>query len=100
MFERGRAHPLLGPILLVVLVLLLAIVFLHVAHDGNATEVGAMCLALATIVGLPLLERLYKRLSEPAVAVRGDRGPPWPSAATMPRPVAVATSSRSLPLRR
>ena len=100
MFERGRAHPILGPVVLVVLVLLLAMVFLHVADDGNATEVGAMCLALATIVGLPLLERLHKRLSEPVVAARGDRGPPCLSHAYTPRPTAVVALSRSLPLRR
>jgi len=100
MLERGRAHPLLGPILLVVLVLLLAVVFLHVAQDGNATEVGAMCLALATFVVLPLLERLNKRLSQPSVAARGDRGPPWLSPPPTPRPPAVASVSRSLPLRR
>lgn len=100
MLERGRAHPLLGPILLVVLALLLAIVFLHMALGGNATEIGAMCLALATVVGLPLLERLNTRLSEPSVAARGDRGPPWLSLLHAPRPGAVASSSQSLPLRR
>lgn len=100
MLERGRAHPLLGPILLVVLVLLLAIVFLHVAQDGNATEIGAMCLALATVLGLPLLERLHRRLSEPLVAVRGDRGPPRVSDAHILRLALVAVRSRTIPLRR
>ncbi|GIU94218.1 MAG: hypothetical protein KatS3mg012_0675 [Gaiellaceae bacterium] len=101
MLERGRAHPVLGPILLIVLVLLLAIVFLHVAQEGNAaTEVGAMCLALATVLALPLLERLHRRTSEPLVAVRGDRGPPQVSDVPIPRPVVVAVPARTLPLRR
>lgn len=98
MLERGRAHPVLGPILLIVLVLLLAFVFLHLAQD--ATEVGAMCLALATVVGLLLIERLHRRMSEPLVAVRGDRGPPAVSDARMLQPAVVAVHSRSLPLRR
>ena len=98
MLERGRAHPVLGPILLIVLVLLLAIVFLHIAQD--ATEVGAMCLALATVVGLLVLARLHRRMSEPLVAVRGDRGPPRVSDARTPQPAVVAVSSRTLPLRR
>lgn len=101
MLERGRAHPVLGPILLIVLVLLLSLVFLHVAQDGNAaTGIGAICLAFATILGLPLLERGRGRLSEPLVSIRGDRGPPSVSEWHMPRPAAIAAPSRSLPLRR
>ena len=98
MLERGRAHPVLGPILLIVLVLLLAIVFLHIAQD--VAEVGAICLAVATVVGLLLLVRLHRRMSEPLVAVRGDRGPPWVSDARTPQSAIVAVSSRTLPLRR
>lgn len=99
--ERGRAHPVLGPILLIVLVLLLTIVFLHVAQDGNAaTEIGAMCVALATVLGLPLLEKLRRRFSEPLVSVRGDRGPPSVSGRPVPRAAVVAALSRTLPLRR
>ena len=50
MLERGRAHPILGPVLLVLVVLLLAMVFVHAAHDGMdaAAEVGAICVALAS----------------------------------------------------
>lgn len=102
MFERGRAHPVLGPILLVVLVVLLAMLFLHVVLDGNpATEIGAVvCLALATALGLPLLERLRSRLSQPLVSVRGDRAPPAFRNLRLPRPAVVFAGSRNLPLRR
>lgn len=100
MLERGRAHPVLGPILLVVLVLMLAMLFLHAAQDGNdaATEVGVFCLFLATSLGLVLLQRLRSHISESLTSVRGDRGPPS-RATQILRPV-IAAGSRSLPLRR
>lgn len=76
--ERGRKHPVLGPILLVLLALLLALVFLHAAVDGHdaATEVGALCIAIFTILGPILLERARLSLEARVVAARGDRGPP------------------------
>ena len=52
LFERGCAHPVLGPILLLVLVLMLALLFLHFAEDGHGAEsFGALCVALAAILG-------------------------------------------------
>jgi heme/copper-type cytochrome/quinol oxidase subunit 2 len=83
--ERGRAHPVIGPILLIVLALLLAMVFVHAAHDGHdaAVEVGAMCLAILTILG-PILLELARRFPPATVMPqRGDRGPP--SATTVRR---------------
>lgn len=101
MLERGLAHPVLGPVLLVALVLVLAMLFLHVAEDGNAAaEVGAMCLALATVLGLPLLERLRSGPSESLISVRGDRGPPAQAVTHTPQPAVAAAGPRSLPLRR
>ena len=98
--ERGHAHPVLGPIILIVLVVLVALVFLHMAQDGSATEIGAMCLALATVLGLTLLERPRSRISEPLVSARGDRGPPSVSRGRIFSPAGVSAHSRSLPLRR
>lgn len=76
--ERGRKHPVLGPILLVLLALLLALVFLHAAVDGHdaATEVSALCIAIFTILGSILLDRVRRTLEARVVAVRRDRGPP------------------------
>ena len=101
MLERGRAHPVLGPILLIALAVLLSLVLLHVVLDGSAAaEIGAMCLALASFLGVPLLERLRGRLSEPLGSVRGDRGPPSLCTRHVLRPAVVAVQSRSLLLRR
>ena len=102
MLERGRAHPILGPILLVVLVLLLAMVFVHAAHDGldAATEVGAMCLALASFFWVAVLERLLRRPQEAHAWTPDARGPPAVSGATHLVPVRIAATPSSIPLRR
>lgn len=76
--ERGRAHPILGPILLIVLALLLAMVFLHAAHEGHnaATEAGVLCLAILTILGSLVLDGVRRSVPAAMVQARGDRGPP------------------------
>lgn len=89
--ERGRKHPVLGPILLIVLVLLLAMVFLHAAQEGHeaATEIGAFYLAILTILGPILLERMRRTPPAAVVQVRGDRSPPrhhLPCQLTRPAP--------------
>lgn len=76
--ERGRAHPVLGPIVVLMLVLLLVLVSLHAVLDGQAaaTEVGALCLVVLTILGPLVVERMRRTRGSILVAVRGDRGPP------------------------
>ena len=103
MLERGRAHPILGPLLLIALVLMLALLVLHGMEDGldAATEVEAFCLAIAMFLGLLLLERLRRQAAEVISLVRGDRGPPVPRGrrpAWGPR--GAATGLLILPLRR
>lgn len=100
MFERGSAHPVFGPILLVVVVLLLAMVFLHAAQEGWDAAIGAICLGIATVLGLVLLERMRDHFLEPVISARGDRGPPRPSLTRLLWPIVNATGPGSLPLRR
>jgi hypothetical protein len=101
MFERGRAHPILGPILLVVLVLLLAMVFLHFALEGveAAADVGAMCVAIATALGLLVTTQLRRGLSAKTVSLPGERAPPRTFQAVLSRSSGIA-ASLSIPLRR
>jgi hypothetical protein len=101
MLERWRGHPVAGPLVLVVLVLVLAMVFLHAAQDGHdaAADLGAACLGVVTFLALVLAEGLGRRPASPAVAVRGDRGPPQAAAAVAGRP-RPGTSSLGFPLRR
>lgn len=78
MLERGCAHPVLGPLLLVVLVLLLAMVFLHIAQEGveAATELVAACVAIATALVLLLDGRSRITVAAEPSGGRVDRGPP------------------------
>ena len=102
MLERGRAHPILGPVLLVVLVLLLAMVFVHAAHDGldAATEVGAMCLALASFFWVAVLDRLLRRPQEAQIWTPDERGPPTVHRAVQFVPGRLAATPFGTPLRR
>lgn len=101
LLERCRAHPVAGPIALVLLVLVLAMVFVHAAEDGHevATELGAVCLGVVSFVWLVVAERLRRRPASPAIAVRRDRGPPLRDA-TIAGSLPAAISSPSFPLRR
>lgn len=94
---------MLGPILLIVLVLVLAMLFLHSLQDGqgSATGAGVLCLAVVTLLRALLVERLRRHVPAPVVAVRGDRGPPLQFADDhADRPAIVPAGWRLLPLRR
>lgn len=77
MVERGCRHRLFGPIVVLLLVLLLASVFVHVAIEGAeaAAELGSLCVTVAAALGSLLLLR-----SRPSAVVRtaevAERGPP------------------------
>lgn len=102
LLERGRAHPVLGPVILIALVLILGLLFVHAAHDGPnvATEVGAFCFAIAVFLGVILLERLRSLAPAPLIRTRRDRGPPAPRRLQLRRPRIVAATSLAIPLRR
>lgn len=100
--ERGLAHPVLGPLVLIVLAVLLSMVFLHVADDGHGPlgELGAACVALTGVLGALLITRVFGVVGLAPGRALGDRGPPVAVLSC----VAVATpgnsSARSSPLRR
>jgi len=100
--ERGLAHPVLGPIVLIVLILVLAMVYLHPAHDGHesATEVGLLCMAIVMFLGPALIELLRRRAPAPVVMLRGDRGPPRGMQRIWVLRPAIVAGSHALPLRR
>jgi hypothetical protein len=102
MLERGRAHPILGPVLLVLLVLLLAMVFVHAAHDGMdaAPEVGAICVALASFFGVAILDGLLRRPRDARTSTPAGRGPPTAPGAVRLVPGRIAPTLSSIPLRR
>jgi hypothetical protein len=99
----GRAHPILGPFLLIMLVIVLALLVLHVMEDGfdAATDVEAFCLAIATFIGLLLLERVRRHAPAPISLVVNDRGPPRTDGTPPAAPASsAAIGLLSIPLRR
>jgi hypothetical protein len=102
MFERGRAHPVLGPLLLVALVFLLAMVFLHGVGEGfdSATEFGAMCIAVATVVGLLLAFSPFRLRIPDLLGSSDSRGPPFLQPLSLRMPERSPALAASIPLRR
>lgn len=76
--ERGMRHRWLGPLFVILLCLLLAMVYLHALHDGHSTgtELGELCLGLTMMLGAVLLIRLRFKAPLPLVLVRPGRAPP------------------------
>jgi hypothetical protein len=102
LLTSGRAHPIFGPFLLIMLVIVLALLLLHAIEDGlnAATDVEAFCLAIATFLSLLLLERVRQHAPAPTSLVASDRGPPRTSSAPAAAPASSAIGLLSIPLRR
>ena len=101
LIERGCAHPVLGPILLLVLLLMLAFLFLHFAEDGHGAEsFGGLCVALAAIIGSLVVVPSARPSGKPASSGRTDRGPPTLIFASRLQTASGPDPPLSLPLRR
>lgn len=102
MLERGRKHPVLGPIVLVLLVLLLAMVCFHAAQDGwdGAAEIGALCIGLVTMLAAVVSERARSRTPLLVVTQSLARGPPRAFHAVFIGSLRQARLDLALPLRR
>lgn len=76
--ERGVRHRWLGPLFVVLLCLMLAMLFMHDMHEGHiaATELGEFCLGLTIMFGLMVLIRVRVRLIERVVLRLPARAPP------------------------
>jgi hypothetical protein len=95
--ERGRRHPLLGPLVVILLVLLVVMTALHEGHESVAGDVGLLCIGIAMLlVGFVSALRTGAPLVE-AVSALTPRAPP--PQATAPAPLDTF-AFRSLPLRR
>jgi hypothetical protein len=101
LLERGLTHPVLGPILLIVLVIVLAMVFLHFVEDSHeATSFGSACLALAAVLGSILLTPIVRTYRGAVTSVQTNRGPPTVAFALRPRFFSAHDPPLVLPLRR
>jgi hypothetical protein len=97
--ERGMRHRWLGPLVVILFCLMLALLFLHAMHDGHeaSTDMGEFCLGLTIMFGVVVLIRLRWRVVVSLVAVRSGRAPP--AARFLALPVRGAVFTVSPPLR-
>ena len=92
--ERGRRHPLLGPLLIILLVLVLVLIAMHEGGESVAGHSGEFCVALALVLmaiavyGQPPLRRVLMGLV-------ASRAPPTvrPNRNSIARHLAVTTLS-------
>jgi hypothetical protein len=89
--ERGIRHRWLGPLFVILVCLMLALLFMHAMHDGHdaGTEVGEFCLGLTIMFGLVVLIRFRWRVTVPLVLVRLGRAPPVERLLRLPGSLAV-----------
>lgn len=96
--ERGMRHRWLGPLFVILFCLLLAMVYLHALHDGQAgTGLGELCIGITMIIGAVLLIRIRFEIPMPLVLVRSGRAPP--ARRLLVQPVSPASPTPSPPLR-
>jgi hypothetical protein len=87
--ERGMRHPVVGPLLVVLVALMLVFVGLHGSHDSHdlATELSAVCLGLVSLLGVLLLIRVGRAAPAPVMLVRMGRAPPVSMCSSVLRPL-------------
>lgn len=74
MIERGLRHPVLGPLVLLLLACFLALVIFHTTADGVAKSAPFLCLMIIVALVVILVARPVRVLSP--TRVPADRGPP------------------------
>lgn len=95
MIERGRRHPVLGPLIVVLLVLLIAFTLWHEGNEAVGADAGVLCVGIALVLMLAALIAPSPSLRLVTVVV-GARAPPRHAGAA---PVTAFLSSSYLPLR-
>ena len=90
-----------GPFVLILLVLLLAMVCLHAAHDGwDGAEMQAVCVVIAVMLGIVIQLTMLSPPLQTRTVVRFDRGPPRLGSPRLLLPCAPRVGGATLPLRR
>ena len=89
--DRGLRHPVVGPLLLLLLAVLVVFIALHETSEGIAGHVELICVALTMVLlaVLPLTEAL--RLTIRPRGASPSRAPP--PASQRLRPTSIGTSS-------
>lgn len=88
LIDRGRRHPVVGPLLVLVLVLLIAFAVLHEGHESAGIDAGVLCIGVAVILMVAALIAPPTALARVEGAVVPARAPPrQPGAAPVSRAV-------------
>lgn len=76
--ERGTRHRWLGPLIVILLCVMLALMFMHAMHDADhsAAGVGEFCLGLTVMFSLLIVIRLRWRVLVASASPRLGRAPP------------------------
>lgn len=74
--ERGLRHPVVGPLLLLLLAVLVVFIALHETSESVAVHVELICVALAIVLlaAVPLVEALH--VATRPLGTNPSRGPP------------------------
>ena len=97
LIERGRRHRVLGPVLIIVLVLVFALMMLHEGHESTGADLGVLCVGIMLL----LLRAVFPpptRLAS-ALAPEDERGRAPPAKLACRLVAAVSDGSRFIPLR-
>lgn len=100
--ELAVAHPVWGPVVIVLIAIVLALVFIHVAQDdsGVAADIGAICFGIVTALGAVLRKRLRLEMPVLVTMMPKERAPPPVVAGASLRPCYERAADFVLPLRR
>lgn len=96
LIERGRRHPVLGPLLVLLVVLLLVLTMVHEGHESVAADAGLLCVGIALLLMVTTLAPPRRRFVVFVDASTPGRGPPVVPVDT---PAAMRGRPSDLPLR-
>lgn len=76
LLDRGRRHPLLGPLVVLLLVLLTALTAMHEGHESTASDIGVLCVGIAVLLVATVVLASAAPLMTVAGAAQPARAPP------------------------
>lgn len=76
LIDRGRRHPVLGPVLIVVLVLVIALMMFHEGHESTGADVGVLCVGIMLLLIRAVVPRPTTPESVSAQKATVARAPP------------------------
>jgi len=76
LIDRGRRHPVVGPLVVLLVVLLVALTMLHEGHEGLAGEIGVLCVGIALFLVTAAALAPVAQFTSLVAAALSARAPP------------------------